>query len=146
VECDAYATEESRLRVDRMGDAFVISVARMLRRFRRALKHAMEEEDFGVILSAGALLIGIGTSVYTLDNGWKLVDGFYFAVATLTTSSIADPNLVLKHDWVKVFTPFYILIGIGIFVEIARRLGRSFVEIHQQDEKARAARKAARSH
>lgn len=99
----------------------------------------------GPVLGAGGVLILTGTLVYTLDNGWKLVDGFYFAVATLTTSSIADPHLVLKDDWLKVFTPFYILIGIGIFVEIARRLGRSFVEVHQQDKEARAARKAAKA-
>ena len=123
----------------------MIAVVRMWGRLRRTFKHAMEEEDFGVIAGAGGLLVLIGTLVYTLDNGWKLVDGFYFAVATLTTSSIADPHLVLKDDWLKVFTPFYILIGIGIFVEIARRLGRSFVEIHEQDKKARRARKAAKS-
>ena len=130
------------MRDARIEDALVIAVARMLRRFRRALKHAVKEEDFGAVLGAGGLLILIGTIVYTLDNGWKLVDGFYFAVATLTTSSIADPHLVLKDDWLKVFTPLYILIGIGIFVEIAHRLGRSYVEIHNQDKKARAARKA----
>jgi hypothetical protein len=125
-------------------DALVISVARMWQRFRRTLKHAMKEEDFGPVLGAGGVLILIGTTVYTLQNGWKLVDGFYFAVSTLTTSSIADPNLVLKDEWLKVFTPFYTLIGIGIFVEIARRLGKSFVEVREQDKKARAKKKAKR--
>jgi voltage-gated potassium channel len=122
----------------------VVSVARMFHRFRRALKHAIEEEDFGAVLGAGGVLVLTGTIVYTLDNGWKLVDGFYFAVMTLTTSSIADPHLVLKDDWIKVFTAFYILIGIGIFVEIAHRLGRSYVEVHNEDKEARAARKAGR--
>jgi Ion channel len=70
---------------------------------------------------------------YTLGNGWKLVDGFYFAVATLTTSSVANPDLVLHDDWLKVFTAFYVLTGIGVLVEIARRIGRGFVEVHQQD-------------
>jgi hypothetical protein len=70
---------------------------------------------------------------------------FYFAVATLTTSSIADPSLVLQDEWLKVFTPFYILIGIGIFVEIARRLGRSFVGVHREDKEDRVARRAARA-
>jgi hypothetical protein len=116
----------------------------MWHRFRRSIKHAVQEEDFGAVLGAGGLLILTGTAVYTLDNGWKLVDGFYFAVMTLTTSSIADPHLVLKDDWLKIFTAFYVLIGIGIFVEIAHRLGRSYVEIHKEDKEARAARKAAK--
>jgi hypothetical protein len=122
----------------------MVSLLHVLVRFRRALRHALEEEDFAPVLGAGVVLIASGTIVYTLGNGWKLVDGFYFAVATLTTSSIADPSLVLKDDWLKVFTPFYILIGIGIFVEIARRLGRSFVEIHRQDKEHREERRAER--
>ena len=60
---------------------------------------------------------------YTLGEGWSLSDGFYFAVATLTTSSIADPDLVLTHDALKIFTTIYILTGIGILVEVARQLG-----------------------
>jgi hypothetical protein len=127
----------------------VISLVRMWQRFRRTLEHAMQEENAGPVLSAGGLLIVIGTIVFTLDNGWKLVDGFYFAVSTLTTSSIADPHLVLKNDWLKVVTPLYTLIGIGIFVEIGRRLGTAFVEIHHEEKekhrKAHAAKQAARS-
>jgi hypothetical protein len=48
-------------------------------------------------------------------------------VATLTTSSILDPRLTITDPWVKVFTAFYVLMGIGILVEIARRLGMGFI-------------------
>jgi hypothetical protein len=34
----------------------------------------------------------------------------------------------------KVFTVFYLLIGIGILVEILRRLGASFVAIRAEDK------------
>ena len=76
---------------------------------------------------------------YTLGNGWNIVDGFYFAVATLTTSSIADPDLVLNDAWMKLFTAFYVLTGIGILVEIARRLGLAFIEVRQQDKRSTGA-------
>jgi Ion channel len=122
----------------------MLSALLMLRRLRRALRRAMQEDDFAGVLGAGTLLILIGTITYTLSNGWKLVDGFYFAVATLTTSSIANPNLVLVDDWLKVFTVFYILIGIGILVEIARRLGTAFVEV-RREEKADKARDSGAS-
>ena len=49
-----------------------------------------------------------------------MANGFYFAVCTLTTSSIADPNLTLTHDSLKIFTAIYVLTGIGILVELAR--------------------------
>ncbi len=47
------------------------------------------------------------------------MDSFYFAIATLTTSSIADPDLTLTNDAIKIFTAFYVLTGIGILVEVA---------------------------
>jgi hypothetical protein len=112
----------------------MISALLMWRRLTKALRHAMREEDFAPVLSAGGVLIVIGTLTYTFGNGWKLVDGFYFAVATLTTSSIADSNLVLRDSWMKVFTVFYILIGIGILVEIVRRLGFAFVEVRREEK------------
>jgi Ion channel len=73
------------------------------------------------------------------------VDGFYFAVATLTTSSIADPDLVITNSWLKVFTVFYILIGIGILVEVARQLGIALIAVQRQDHEAKAAAKAAKA-
>jgi hypothetical protein len=57
-------------------------------------------------------------------------------VATLTTTSVSDPDLVLENPWMKVFTVFYILIGIGILVEILRRLGTAFVAVSRKDADA----------
>ena len=76
---------------------------------------------------------------YTLGEDWSLVDGFYFAIATLTTSSIADPELVLTSAWLKdfFFTAFYVLVGIGILVEVARQLGFAMIELRQQEHGAR---------
>jgi uncharacterized membrane protein YkgB len=122
----------------------VLSAVMMFRRFVRALRHAWHEEDFAPILGGAVTLIVVGTLAYTLGEDWSVVDGFYFAVATLTTSSIADPELVLTNQWMKAFTAFYVLVGIGILVEIARRLGFAMIEIRQQDHEAKAAAKAAR--
>jgi hypothetical protein len=68
-----------------------------------------------------------GTLAYALGEGWSIVDALHFAVSTLTTTSVADPSLVLEHGWTKVFTVLYLLIGIGILVELLRRLGQGFV-------------------
>ncbi len=69
-----------------------------------------------------------------------MVDGFYFAVCTLTTSSIADPHLTLTHEALKLFTAFYVLTGIGILVELARELGVGFVKDREERHAARHAR------
>ena len=115
------------------------SVVRMLQRMLRAMKYAAKEENFAVVAGAGVSLILLGTVTYSLGEGWNVIDGFYFAVCTLTTSSIADPNLTLTHDALKLFTAFYVLTGIGILVELARELGVGFV-------KERGASRHARRH
>ena len=60
----------------------------MLRRLAVALRVALRDEDFHRVLGAGLLII-TGTSTYTLGANWSVVDGFYVAVATLTTSSVS---------------------------------------------------------
>jgi hypothetical protein len=111
----------------------------MWRRLTAAVRYAMREENFAPVLGAGVFLGISGTLAYSLGNGWNPVDSLYFAVATLTTASIADPDLVLEDAWLKLFTVFYILIGIGILVEIVRRLGTAFVEVRRQEKADKAA-------
>ena len=118
----------------------MLSVASMLRRMLRAMKYAAKEENFAVVAGAAVTLILVGTVTYSLGEGWSVVDGFYFAVCTLTTSSIADPNLTLTHDALKLFTAIYVLTGIGILVELARRLGVGYVKERQEHHAARHAR------
>jgi hypothetical protein len=119
----------------------MVSVVRMFRRFVGAIKHAAKDESFAAIFGAAILLIFTGTVTYSLGEGWNVIDGFYFAVCTLTTSSIADPHLTLTHEALKIFTTFYILIGIGILVEVARQLGVGFVKVREEHQEARHARR-----
>jgi hypothetical protein len=57
----------------------------------------------------------------------------------LATASIANPDLVIRDAWMEVFTAFYILVGIGILVEIVRRLGFAFVEVRRKEKADKAA-------
>jgi hypothetical protein len=118
----------------------MLSAYLMLRRLLTALRVALREGDFERVLSAGLALIVVGTITFTLSNDWSVVDAFYVAVATLTTSSILDPKLTITDPWLKVFTAFYVLVGIGILVEIARRLGMGFIAARAEleAEKSRA--------
>lgn len=115
----------------------MLSAYLMFHRFTRALKVAAREEGFIQILGAAVLLVIIGTITYATSQGWSIVDGFYFAIATLTTSSIADPSLTIEGAGIKIFTVFYILVGIGILVELVRQVGFAFVEVRRQDHAAK---------
>jgi len=77
--------------------------------------------------------------------GWSVADGFYVAVATLTTSSILNPKLTITDPWLEIFTAAYVLIGIGTLAEVARRLGMEFVAAREELRTAKAATKAEES-
>jgi hypothetical protein len=122
----------------------MISALLMMARLAAALRVALRDEDFGRVLSAGLFLIITGTLAYSLGAGWSIVDGLYVAVATLTTSSILDPELTFTdHPWLKLFTAGYVLVGIAILVELARRLGTGFIIARAEVEKSKAAAKDA---
>ena len=119
----------------------MLSVARMFQRFLGAIRHAAKEESFAAVFGAAIALVIIGTVTYSLGEGWNVADGFYFAVCTLTTSSIADPDLTLTSEALKIFTAFYVVTGIGILVEVARQLGVGFIKVRTEHSATRGARR-----
>jgi hypothetical protein len=121
----------------------VLSAFLMFRRLLSALRFALREEDFVRVLGAAAALIIVVTITFSLSNGWSVVDGFYVAVATLTTSSILDPKLTFTDPWLKLFTAGYVLVGIGILVEVARRLGMGFIAARAEVDRHGKAEAAA---
>jgi len=63
-----------------------------------------------------AMLAG-GTIFYHLVEKWKILDAYYFCVVTLSTVGYGD--LTPRTDIGKLFTTFYILVGIGIIAAFA---------------------------
>ncbi len=55
-----------------------------------------------------------GTTVYHYVEGWRWLDSLYFSVVTLTTVGLGD--FAPQTDLGKVFTIFYIIVGIGIIL------------------------------
>jgi hypothetical protein len=115
----------------------MVSALLMFRRVWKAVRYAVREDDFLNVFGAAIVLVAIGTTTYALAAGWNVIDSFYFAASTLTTASVADPDLVLDDRWLKVFTVLYQLIGIGILVETLRRLGFAFVTVRKEERATR---------
>ncbi len=53
-----------------------------------------------------------GTIFYSLEEGWSVVDAFYFSVTTLTTVGLGD--LTPATTFGKLFTVVYIFAGLGL--------------------------------
>lgn len=72
-----------------------------------------------------AILISLviaGTLVYEFVEGWSFVDSFYFSVVTLATVGYGDH--APTSDIAKLFTSFYILVGVTTFLLFVNELSR----------------------
>lgn len=70
-------------------------------------------------------VIGIGAVFYRYVEGMSWLDSFYFCVITLTTVGYGD--ITPQTSAGKIFTIFYILIGVGIIAGSLSYLLRSTV-------------------
>ena len=72
----------------------------------------------------------LGTVVYHYSEGFNWLDSAYFSTVTLATVGYGD--YVPHTNFGKIFTIFYILVGIGIIVTLAnvfvRRAGERIIE------------------
>jgi voltage-gated potassium channel len=72
----------------------------------------IRDEDFRSLVLLVFLTLLIGTIFYSIQEGWGLIDAFYFSVTTLTTVGFGDPSPTTPVG--KLFTVGYILSGLGL--------------------------------
>ncbi len=64
------------------------------------------------LVAATLLTLGVGTVVYHFVEKFSWIDAYYFSVVTLATVGYGD--LTPHTPFGKIFTTFYIFIGVGI--------------------------------
>jgi voltage-gated potassium channel len=82
-------------------------------RFFRAIVQAWRRDpEFRTLVVLVFFTLLSGTIFYMLQEGWSIVDAFYFSVTTLTTVGLGDltPTTTLG----KLFTVFYIFTGLSL--------------------------------
>jgi len=72
------------------------------------------DKSYRDLLITTFVVLSIGTVGYHYIEGWRWVDSIYFCVTTLSTVAYGDFHP--KTDTGKIFTIFYIIIGIGIIL------------------------------
>jgi voltage-gated potassium channel len=72
----------------------------------------LDKHIFRVVLTAVVTVLGIGTIFYHFTEHWSWLDSYYFCVVTLATVGYGD--LVPHTPAGKLFTTFYIMVGVGI--------------------------------
>lgn len=97
--------------------AFII----LLFRFFRSLWHGMKDKEFRALFQWVLAILVLGTWFYAKYEGWRALDAFYFTIITLTTVGYGD--FAPKTDAGKLFTVFYIFVGLGLISSFIILLG-----------------------
>ncbi len=84
----------------------------MSRRVRRGAWQALKEPETRGLVYTTVFVVIAGMVFYRVVENWSWVDALYFTVVTLTTVGYGD--LTPQTSGGKLFTVFYILVGLGI--------------------------------
>ncbi|MFV0559789.1 MAG: potassium channel family protein [Enterococcus sp.] len=102
----------------------------ILRNMFEILKILFKQQEQKAILSAGGLLLVVGTFFYHNIEGMHYLDALYFCVMTLATVGYGDFHPETAFG--KLFTIFYVLIGVGIITGLVANMNRAMIEFHKQ--------------
>ena len=107
----------------------------VFRQFWRAIRYAIRAPETQALIATTAVVIVGGSLFYMLVEGWSAIDALYFSVVTLATIGYGD--LTPTQDISKVFTVFYVLIGIGLVASTVATLATAAVKA-DADRRAQA--------
>ena len=96
--------------------SFFFTLFRLVRGIARGLR----DPEFRALFIVLIFMLASGTLFYSKVEGWNVIDSLYFSVITLTTVGFGD--LHPTNQISKIFTIFYIFVGIGIIMAFIERL------------------------
>jgi hypothetical protein len=88
----------------------------------------LKDKQYVKLLTLTTSVIGAGSITYRVLEGWEWVDCLYFSVVTLTTVGYGDVAPATPGG--KIFTIFYIIIGLGIILNFIE-----MIHMHYEEEK-----------
>ena len=108
--------------------SFLITVLRFVRAFGTGLK----DSEFRAMAITAVIMVVSGMVFYSSVEGWGLIDSLYFCVITLTTIGYGDMHPTSPLS--KLFTVFYVLVGIGVLVAFINKLATEAVRRRLRDD------------
>ncbi|MDX6622399.1 MAG: voltage-gated potassium channel [Solirubrobacterales bacterium] len=109
----------------------------------RAVGAVLRDPETKALPFVAAALVLTGTLFYWRFEDWTVIEALYFSVVTLTTVGYGD--LHPTSAGTQIFTIFYILTGIGVFVALLASVAQKYIEQKGERTLARG-RLSARRH
>lgn len=94
-------------------------------RFLKAIFRSWSDETFRAGLAVAILILLSGTVFYRTIEGWSWLDSLYFSVTIMSTVGLGDFSPATEFG--KLFTVFYIFVGVGVFVALFAQFARALV-------------------
>jgi voltage-gated potassium channel Kch len=103
----------------------MLPLALAFRGLARAVAAVLRDPETKALPFVAVALVLTGTLFYWRFEDWTIVESLYFSVVTLTTVGYGD--LSPTSAGTQIFTIFYILTGIGIFVALLASIAQQYV-------------------
>ena len=114
-----------------------VSLVSIVSRFYKVMRSGWADAEFrGLSIVLGSW-VALGTIIYSVREGWSLVDSLYFCVMTLTTIGYGDFSPT--STGMRLYTVVYSVMGIGLFVAFNARLAQFAIESRRTDDRTAAA-------
>lgn len=100
--------------------------------FFKTLITFLRDEEYRDLLWTTLAVIGMGTVVYHHLEGWSWINSIYFSVITLTTIGYGDYSPQTEAG--KLFTIFYIIIGIGMILSFVNTVYNHYSHLKTEEK------------
>jgi len=101
--------------------------------FFQAIISFLKDKQYRDLLITSMIILMMGTFAYHRLEGWDYVDSLYFSVITLTTVGYGDFSPQTTGG--KIFTIFYIFIGLGMILSFVHTVFDHFNRERQEYKK-----------
>ena len=101
--------------------------------FLQTLISFLRDREYRDLLFTTSIFVGFGTVMYHILEGWDWIDCLYFSVITLSTIGYGDFSPAT--DAGKVFTIFYIILGVGVILSFINTVHHHFEVTRKKGKK-----------